>query len=164
LRSGASSLYRHDVDVRIEQMLEKSSAVNRGGVNLYNRIQRSAPWVHKLFYACRRDCSACSTRQTRSRFGKRYYVDVLKRIPPAPHLQRARLPQPRIFPACPRAILGADQVRCATYCSEFAGGWGYSRNWIEPTVDLYISRTPTAHDYAVKKGMPPRKGDRPRLR
>ena len=36
-------LYRHDVDVRIEQMLEKSSVVNRTGVNLYNRIQRAAP-------------------------------------------------------------------------------------------------------------------------
>jgi len=34
-------------------------------------------------------------------------------------------------------------------------GWGYSRNWIEPSVDLYISRTQTANDYAVKKGIPP---------
>jgi processive 1,2-diacylglycerol beta-glucosyltransferase len=45
-------------------------------------------------------------------------------------------------------------VRCATYCGEFSGGWGYSRNWIEPTVDRYFSRTPTARDYAVKKGIP----------
>jgi processive 1,2-diacylglycerol beta-glucosyltransferase len=46
-------------------------------------------------------------------------------------------------------------VRCATYCGEFSGGWGYSRNWVEPSVDLYISRTPTAHDFAVKRGIPP---------
>jgi processive 1,2-diacylglycerol beta-glucosyltransferase len=56
-----------------------------------------------------------------------------------------------------RKILGADQVRCATYCGEFSGGWGYSRNWIEPTVDLYFSRTPTARDYAVKCGIPAEK-------
>jgi processive 1,2-diacylglycerol beta-glucosyltransferase len=53
-----------------------------------------------------------------------------------------------------RRMLGADQVRCATYCGEFSGGWGYSRNWVEPTVDLYFSRTPTASDYAVKLGLP----------
>jgi processive 1,2-diacylglycerol beta-glucosyltransferase len=45
-------------------------------------------------------------------------------------------------------------VRCATYCGEFSGGWGYSRNWIEPSVDLYQARTPTARDYAVKCGIP----------
>jgi processive 1,2-diacylglycerol beta-glucosyltransferase len=44
-------LYKHDVDVRIEQMLEKSSVINRAGVNFYNKIQASAPWVHKAFYA-----------------------------------------------------------------------------------------------------------------
>ena len=44
-------LYKHDVDVRIEQMLEKSSVFNRAGVNFYNKIQASAPWVHKAFYA-----------------------------------------------------------------------------------------------------------------
>jgi processive 1,2-diacylglycerol beta-glucosyltransferase len=53
-----------------------------------------------------------------------------------------------------RKLLGGSAVRCATYCGEFSGGWGYSINWIEPTVDLYISRTPTARDYALKKGVP----------
>ena len=56
-----------------------------------------------------------------------------------------------------RQALGRDRVRCATYCGEFSGGWGYSRNWIEPSADLYISRTPTARDYAVKCGIPPAK-------
>ena len=54
-----------------------------------------------------------------------------------------------------RKTLGADRVRCATYCGEFSGGWGYSRNWIEPSADLYISRTPTASDYAIKCGIAP---------
>ena len=51
-------------------------------------------------------------------------------------------------------VLGAENVRCATYCGEFSGGFGYSINWVEPTADLYVSRTPTARDYAVKLGMP----------
>jgi processive 1,2-diacylglycerol beta-glucosyltransferase len=53
-----------------------------------------------------------------------------------------------------RKVLGAENVRCATYCGEFSGGFGYSVNWVEPTADLYISRTETARDYAVKLGMP----------
>jgi len=52
-------LYRHEVDVRIEQMLEKSSVVNRTGVNLYNRIQQGAPWMHKFSMRWSR-CSAIS--------------------------------------------------------------------------------------------------------
>ena len=38
-------LYRHQVDVRIEQMLEKSSVINRAGVGFYNKIQKAAPWL-----------------------------------------------------------------------------------------------------------------------
>lgn len=44
-------LYRHQVDVRIEQMLEKSSVLNRAGVGFYNKIQKVAPWLHSGFYA-----------------------------------------------------------------------------------------------------------------
>src|ERR1043165_7566232 len=69
-------LYRHDVDVRIEQMLEKSSVVNRTGVNLYNRIQRSAPWVHKVFYAIVEVLSYLNTRDVT--FGGAYYLKVLE--------------------------------------------------------------------------------------
>jgi processive 1,2-diacylglycerol beta-glucosyltransferase len=54
-------------------------------------------------------------------------------------------------------VLGGSRVRCATYCSEFSGGYGYSTNWIEPSVDLYISRTETARDYAAKLGLDPDK-------
>jgi processive 1,2-diacylglycerol beta-glucosyltransferase len=144
-------LYRHEVDVRIEQMLEKSSAINRFGVNLYNRIQRGAPWMHKVFFTLVECLSFINARKVT--IGGAYYLAVLAEY--RPHLvfsvhdclnrgyfQRAR------------KLLGPDRVRCATYCGEFSGGWGYSRNWIEPSVDLYFSRTPTARDYAVKKGIP----------
>ena len=45
-------LYRHEVDVRIEQMLEKSSGFFRLGVNFYNWIQKKSPWLHKAYYMC----------------------------------------------------------------------------------------------------------------
>jgi processive 1,2-diacylglycerol beta-glucosyltransferase len=145
-------LYRHDVDVRIEQMLEKSSVVNRTGVNIYNHIQRTAPWVHKVFYAIVELLSYLNTR--RVTFGAAYYLSVLKEY--QPHLIfSVHDCLNRGYFQLARKTLGAAKVRCATYCGEFSGGWGYSRNWIEPSADLYLSRTPTASDYAVKKGIPP---------
>jgi processive 1,2-diacylglycerol beta-glucosyltransferase len=147
-------LYHHDVDVRIEQMLERSSVVNRTGVRLYNRIQRSAPWVHKVFYAVVEVLSYLNTRSVT--FGARYYLDVLREY--RPHLIfSVHDCLNRGYFQLARQTLGPGNVRCATYCGEFSGGWGYSRNWIEPSVDLYISRTRTANDYAIKKGIPAEK-------
>jgi processive 1,2-diacylglycerol beta-glucosyltransferase len=144
-------LYRHDVDVRIEQMLEQSSVVNRVGVNFYNRIQRAAPWVHIWFYTIVEVLSYLNRR--RVTFGAHYYTTVLREY--QPHLVfSVHDCLNRGYFQLARKVLGAKNVRCATYCGEFSGGWGYSRNWIEPTVDLYISRTPTARDFAVKKGIP----------
>ena len=143
-------LYRHDVDVRIEQMLEKSSVLHRGGVNLYNRIQRGAPWLHKLFYAVVELLSYINRRNVR--VGAGYYVHVLRDY--KPHLVfSVHDCLNRGYFQLARKTLGEMRVRCATYCGEFSGGWGYSRNWIEPSVDLYVSRTPTARDYAVKCGI-----------
>lgn len=144
-------LYRHDVDVRIEQMLEKSSVFNRSGVNLYNKIQRGAPWVHKLFYSVVETLSVLNRRTVT--FGRTYYLQVLLEY--RPHLVfSVHDCLNRGYFQLARQALGPDKVRCATYCGEFSGGWGYSRNWIEPTVDLYFSRTPTANDFAIKKGIP----------
>ena len=147
-------LYRHDVDVRIEQMLEKSSVFNRSGVNLYNWIQKGAPWVHKLFYTVVEALSVLNQKTVT--FGRAYYVQVLREY--KPHLIfSVHDCLNRGYFQLARATLGADKVRCAIYCGEFSGGWGYSRNWIEPSVDLYVSRTATARDYAVKKGVPTEK-------
>ena len=147
-------LYRHDVDVRIEQMLEKSSVVNRAGVGLYNRIQRLAPWMHRGFYAFVELLSWLNRSDVT--FGSRYYLKVLQDY--QPHLVfSVHDCLNRGYFQLARATLGASRVRCATYCGEFSGGWGYSRNWIEPTVDRYFSRTPTAADYAVKQGIAPEK-------
>jgi processive 1,2-diacylglycerol beta-glucosyltransferase len=151
-------LYRHDVDVRIEQMLEKSSVVNRTGVNVYNAIQKRAPWLHKIFYAIVELLSYINRRSVR--IGSGYYAEVLREYQPHLVFSVHDCLNRGYFPFA-RKVLGEKNVRCATYCGEFSGGWGYSRNWIEPTVDRYFSRTPTASDYAVKKGIP---ADRARVR
>jgi processive 1,2-diacylglycerol beta-glucosyltransferase len=147
-------LYRHDIDVRIEQMLEKSSVVNRAGVGFYNRIQKAAPWIHSAFYTFVELLSYINTNDVT--FGRSYYLEVLREY--KPHLIfSVHDCLNRGYFQLARATLGPDRVKCVTYCGEFSGGWGYSRNWIEPTVDLYFSRTPTARDFAVKSGITPAK-------
>ncbi len=147
-------LYRHDVDVRIEQMLEKSSAIARAGVNFYNWIQRRAPWMHKGFYAVVELLSLLNRRSVT--LGRAYYEGVLRDF--QPHLVfSVHDCLNRGYFQLARKILRTERVRCATYCGEFSGGWGYSINWIEPSVDRYFSRTDTAADYAIKKGLRPDK-------
>lgn len=144
-------LYRHDVDVRIEQMLEKSSKLFSWGVDLYNWIQKKSPWMHQAFFLFVELLSLLNRRSVR--WGRGYYEQVLRDY--RPHLVfSVHDCLNRGYFQLARKILGPDQVRCATYCGEFSGGFGYSINWVEPTADLYISRTPTARDYAVKLGMP----------
>lgn len=144
-------LYRHDVDVRIEQMLEKSSTFFRWGVEFYNWIQKKSPWIHKAFFLFVELLSLLNRRSVS--WGRRYYEKVL--LDYRPHLIfSVHDCLNRGYFQLARKLLGADKVRCATYCGEFSGGFGYSVNWVEPTADLYISRTPTASDYAVKLGMP----------
>ena len=145
------ALYRHAVDVRIEQMLEKSSVVNRTGVNVYNWIQVRMPVLHNLFFALIELLSFLNRKGVS--LGRSYYRDVLLEYKPHLVLSVHDCLNRGYFQFA-RKMLGADKVRCATYCGEFSGGWGYSRNWLEPSVDLYISRTPTAMDYAVKNGIP----------
>ena len=129
-----------------------SDLVNRTGVNLYNWIQRSAPWLHKGFYALVELLSYINHAGVR--LGGRYYLEVLREYQPHLVFSVHDCLNRGYFQAA-RRTLGADRVRCATYCGEFSGGWGYSRNWIEPSADLYFSRTPTAQDYAIKKGIRP---------
>jgi processive 1,2-diacylglycerol beta-glucosyltransferase len=144
-------LYRHDVDVRIEQMLENSSGLFKAGVNFYNWIQKKSPWMHKAFFLFVELLSLLNRRSVA--WGRRYYERVLREY--QPHLVfSVHDCLNRGYFQLARKILGADRVRCATYCGEFSGGFGYSINWVEPSADLYISRTATARDYSVKLGMP----------
>jgi processive 1,2-diacylglycerol beta-glucosyltransferase len=147
-------LYGWSVDVRIESMLEDSSPIARFGVHFYNFIQKHAPWLHHPYYLLVEMLAIVNRRKVG--LGRRYYRQVVENI--RPHLVfSVHDCLNRGYFQDAREILGAGFVRCATFCSEFSGGYGYSKNWIEPTVDLYLSRTETAANYAVKLGLDPAK-------
>ncbi len=145
-------LYPGHVDVRIEQMLEKSSVLNRGGVGFYNWIQKNLPVLHTVFYSFVEIFGHLNSRSVM--LGRVYYKKALREYRPHLVLSVHDCLNRGYFQLA-REILGRNRVRCATYCGEFSGGWGYSRNWVERTADLYISRTETASRYAIEKlGMP----------
>lgn len=146
----AFRLYRHRVDVRIESLLENSSVVGRSGVDFYNWIQKKAPWLHHPYYALVEGLSILNRNSVS--FGKGYYVRLLKDYQPHLIFSVHDCLNKGYFEVA-RRVLGDKNVRCATYCGEFSGGYGYSRNWVDKTVDLYFSRTPTARDYALKLGL-----------
>src|SRR5687768_14622135 len=73
-------LYRHNVDVRIEQMLEKSSGFYSVGVRFYNWIQQKSPWIHKAFFLFV-ELLAFLNRRSVS-FGRTYYELVLREYQP----------------------------------------------------------------------------------
>ena len=102
-------LYRHEVDVRIEQMLEKSSVVNRTGVRLYNRIQRAAPWLHRVLFAFVELLSYLNRR--RVTFGAGYYLEVLRDYQPHLVLSVHDCLNRGYFQLA-RQTLGAEKVRC----------------------------------------------------
>jgi len=147
-------LYGWSVEVRIESMLEDSSILNRFGVHFYNFIQKHAPWLHHPYYLLIEGLRFMN--RSGVILGNRYYTQVLENY--KPHLVfSVHDCLNRGYFQTARRVLGPSRVRCATYCSEFSGGYGYSTNWIEPSVDLYISRTETARDYATKLGLAPEK-------
>lgn len=143
-------LYGWSVEVRIENMLEDSSPVARFGVDFYNFIQKHAPWLHHPYYLLVELLAVVNKK--RVSLGRGYFRQVVENFQPhlvfSVHdcLNRGYFQEAR-------ALLGVTNVRCATYCSEFSGGYGYSKNWIEPSVDLFLSRTKTAEDYALKLGL-----------
>jgi processive 1,2-diacylglycerol beta-glucosyltransferase len=143
-------LYGWSVEVRIESMLEDSSFVNRFGVHFYNFIQKHAPWLHHPYYLLIEGLRFLN--RSGVILGKRYYTQVLENY--QPHLVfSVHDCLNRGYFQTARRVLGRSNVRCATYCSEFSGGYGYSANWIDPSVDIYVSRTETARNYAIKLGM-----------
>ena len=147
-RRWVRKIYGWEVEVRVESMLEDSSRIARFGVAFYNFIQKRAPWLHHSYFVLVEGLSYLN--RSRVTLGRLYFSEVIRNYKPHLVLSVHDCLNRGYFQEA-RAILGKENVRCATYCSEYAGGYGYSRNWVEPSVDLYISRTHTAKNYAVSR-------------
>ena len=132
------ALMRPEVEVHVEHVLENASPVTRGGVELYNWIQRRHPWLHQLYWRLVEfeDLVKPGTLL----FGRTYVMQLLRRFQPDvlisthPHINRGH------FDLAKR-VLGA-RLRCITCNTELEGGFGFSRNWICAAADLHWTLTP----------------------
>ena len=121
----------------IEQVLENGSGPYRGGVALYNWIQKHAPWLHQAYW-CLMEFEDLIKPGT-VLFGRRYLAQLLRRFGPDliisthPHTNRGHF-------AYAKRLLG-PQLRCLTCCTELAGGFGFSRNWISSSADAIWVQT-----------------------
>jgi len=126
-----------EIEVRVEQVLERSSPTYRRGVALYNWIQRHHPWLHQLYWRAMEweDLVKPGTVL----FGRRYLIEQLREFRPDllisthPHTNRGHF-------ALAKRVLG-PQLRCITCCTELDGGFGFSRNWLCRRTDLFWALT-----------------------
>jgi processive 1,2-diacylglycerol beta-glucosyltransferase len=144
-----NELYGDRVEVKIESLLENSSRIIAFGVNLYNWIQKNAPWLHHPYW-CVVELFGFLNRKSVS-LGKSYYRRLLESYRPHLVFSVHDCTNRGYFQEA-REVLGANNVRCSVYCGEFSGGYGYSANWLEPSTDLYVSRTAEAQEFAIKQG------------
>jgi len=144
-------LYGSDVEVIIEHALEDSHPFYKYGVDFYNFIQRRMPWFHHIYYNVVELIEVLNFGTVG--LGRDYYIRLLEEVRPHAVLSVMDCLNRGYFELA-KARLGAA-VKCATYCTEFAGGYGFSRNWVNPRGDYFLGRTQEATTGALRSGMAP---------
>jgi processive 1,2-diacylglycerol beta-glucosyltransferase len=137
---------------QIHRPLEHSHWLYAFGVWLYNWIQRTAPFLHQIYYNF---LEIVPVVRTSKPLGAQKFHDVLMRTRPDVLLSVHDSLNHGFFEYA-KVVLG-DQVRCVTYCGELFGGYGFSRHWVNPAADLFIGAVPETCAAAVRWGMAPEK-------
>jgi len=143
-----AQLYGTYVSVTIAHALEDSHAFYRGAVGFYNIIQRRAPWFHHIYYNVIELLDALNPGTVG--LGRAHYVQLLQQTRPDAILSVHDCLNRGYFELA-RTVLG-PKVQCATYCPEFEGGYGFSRNWVNPRGDFFFGRTDETAREAQKRG------------
>jgi processive 1,2-diacylglycerol beta-glucosyltransferase len=144
-------LYGPEVEVTIEHALEDSHPVYRYGVDFYNFIQRRMPWFHHIYYNVVELLEVLNPGTVS--LGRDYYIRLLERVRPHAVLSVMDCLNRGYFELA-KTVLGAE-IKCATYCTEFGGGYGFSRNWVNPRGDYFLGRTEDATAEALRRDMAP---------
>ena len=131
--------------------LEASGLHYRIGLHLYHLVQVHWPIGHHLYFAFLEHAALHSRRW--KLLGVRPFVEKLEDYRPDwvlsvhPHLNRG-------FLDLVRDVLGSKRVRTGTCCTELDGGYGFSRQWVNPAIDAWIGATDPACAHARSLGMP----------
>ena len=139
-----------NVSAQLHRPLEKSHEIYAFGVWLYNWIQRTAPFLHHIYFNF---LELVPIVRTSKPLGAAKYRKVLEEIRPDVIVSVHDSLNHGFFEYA-RVVLGRDNVKCVTYCGELSGGYGFSRHWVNPSADLFIGAVPGTCDAAVRCGMP----------
>jgi processive 1,2-diacylglycerol beta-glucosyltransferase len=153
-RDWVSKLYGSAVEVRIDHTLEDSSRWNRLGVDTYNLIQRHAPFLHHVYYHLGEMFGLIQYGKVR--VGLRYYDRLIREYQPDVIVSVHSILNRGYFHHAKSCL--TKPVFCVTYCGEFRGSYGFSRNWVAREVDLFLGRTEKTLHAARKVGLPSHKG------
>ena len=148
--SWVEKLHNGRVEVKIEQLLENASVITLLGVHIYNWIQRKAPALHHLYWWVVELFGFVSEHLFL--LGSSYYKRKLRQFRPHLILSLHDSTNRGYFRVAKR-VPAIEGVPCVTYCGEYSGGYGFSRNWVTPQADLFIARTKEALEYAEKLGI-----------
>jgi processive 1,2-diacylglycerol beta-glucosyltransferase len=143
-------LYGEGVEVRIVHLLEDSHFFYKGAVEFYNIIQRNAPWFHHVYFNVIEFLDLLNAGTVS--LGRKHTIQLFQEFQPDAILSVHDCLN-RGYVELAKSVLG-EKVRCATYCTEFSGGYGFSRNWVNLRSDTYFSRTEEVRLAAKKAGVP----------
>jgi processive 1,2-diacylglycerol beta-glucosyltransferase len=140
-----------DLAVQLHRPLEKSHPIYAFGVWLYNWIQRTAPFLHHVYFNF---LEVVPVVRTSKPMGAAKYRKVLEALQPDVLISVHDSLNHAFFDYA-REVLGHDRVKCITYCGELSGGYGFSRHWVNPSADLFIGTVSETCQAAVRWGMAP---------
>jgi processive 1,2-diacylglycerol beta-glucosyltransferase len=149
-------LHPGEADVQIHKCLENTHGLYSFGVGFYNWIQRTAPWLHHLYFNFLEVSAICGSKERI--LGAKRFCAILDHVKPQVILSTHGTLNHGFFEIA-KERLGADRVRCVTYCGELFGRYGFSRHWVNPDTDLFIGAVQETCEMAVRLGM-----DRSRVR
>ena len=140
-------------EIELHQALEATHVIYRFGVGIYNTIQRYWPRLHHIYYNILEVGSFCSGPGEGGVMGREIYIKKVREARPDlvvsthDHLNHG-------FFSAARAALPAAPPKCATYCTELHGGYGFSHHWVNPKADLFIGAVPEVCEEAHRLGLP----------
>jgi len=146
----ARSLPELKIETRIYRPLETSHGLYRFGVELYNWIQKHAPFLHHLYFNFLE--LFAPSRSAKLLLGADRFRATLEEFRPDILLSMHGSLNHAYFDIAHETLA---RVRCVIYCGELFGGYGFSRNWVNPKADLFIGPAPETCDAAIRWGMPP---------
>ena len=154
MRASALAAWARDLtdwEIHRHQTLESTHSLYAFGVKIYNRIQRTLPVAHHLYFQF---LELAGLHKNADRIlGTSSFLERLDCVRPDlivsthAHLNHG-------FFELAKKHLGHSQVKCVTYCGELWGGYGFSRHWVNPRCDGFIGAVETCREQALRLGMP----------